>query len=52
MRQHSKGIKTFFREYGVDDHMALAKEYHERWLGRLHDHAPDPLTDLGDDGIP
>ena len=52
MEQHTNGIKTFFKKHGVDDHMALAKEYHQRWLSRLHDEATNPLAYLGDDGIP
>lgn len=29
--QHNRGIKTFFKDYGIDDHMGLAEKYHARW---------------------
>mgnify|MGYP007032714886 FL=1 len=41
MEQHTKGIKTFFKKHGIDDHMALAEEYHQRWLRRKSEERND-----------
>jgi len=41
MEQHAKGIKTFFKKHGIDDHMALAEEYHQRWLRRQGEEGDD-----------
>tara|TARA_R100000458_G_C8262071_1_gene237477 strand:+ start:263 stop:403 length:141 start_codon:yes stop_codon:yes gene_type:complete len=44
MRQHSKGIITFFAENNVSDHMELAKTYEKRWLeSGQHEHVPSDL---------
>ena len=41
MEQHTKGIKTFFKKHGIDDLMALAEEYHQRWLRRKSEERND-----------
>jgi hypothetical protein len=44
MRQHSKGIITFFGENNVSDHMELAEIYEQRWLeGGQHEQIPSDL---------
>ena len=44
MRQHSKGIITFFAENNVSDHMELAEIYEQRWLeSGQHEQIPSDL---------